>query len=177
MTDILTSLAGALAVVAVEALRYALAGLVVLLLPACLYISTKGEDIRLALVARSERRAVDKRNRAVRRLVEGGRISRRTERALHNDYDYACVHWWGDRNPGITDTSNREFDGSPTSIGSRRCTICNPITPTDEDVFLGYSEATGALALRDEVDAYIRDSRRERRDNDIKNVIRVGARR
>lgn len=39
-------------------------------------------------------------------------LARRKERRLHNDRDYECKHWWGDRG-GYA--HNKE-----------RCNICNP---------------------------------------------------
>lgn len=38
----------------------------------------------------------------------------RQERAAHNDRDYACRFWWGDRG------------GSAVGIDRERCKICNP---------------------------------------------------
>jgi hypothetical protein len=37
---------------------------------------------------------------------------RRAERRLHNDRDYACHYWWGDRGG---------YD-----LRAERCPICNP---------------------------------------------------
>lgn len=156
----------------IEALRYGGALGILALLPACLYASYRGEDIRIALVERSERRREEKRQRLTRRLIEGGWVTRRAERALHNDYDDRCVHWYGDRNPAKADQRNREFGGAPTSIMTRRCTVCAPFPMDEEDVYLGYSEPTGELALRDSVDAYIRDARHDR-----EQVIEMEARR
>lgn len=41
--------------------------------------------------------------------------ARRRERKLHNDRDYGCRYWWGDR--GGYDLANE------------RCLICNPLKP------------------------------------------------
>jgi len=41
-----------------------------------------------------------------------GWLQRRRERRLHNDRDYECKFWWGDRGG---------YD-----LHSQRCPICNP---------------------------------------------------
>jgi hypothetical protein len=41
-------------------------------------------------------------------------IERRRERHLHNDRDYDCRYWWGDRS------------GSAVGVMNERCNICNP---------------------------------------------------
>lgn len=43
-------------------------------------------------------------------------LAARAERAAHNDRDYACRFWWGDRN------------GSAVGVANERCPICNPRT-------------------------------------------------
>jgi hypothetical protein len=42
------------------------------------------------------------------------------DRAGHNDRDYNCRYWWGDRN------------GSAVGVMNERCLVCNPVGPGDE---------------------------------------------
>jgi hypothetical protein len=53
-------------------------------------------------------------------------LSRRVERARHNDFDDACDYWFGDRSPEVQDRRNREFIGDATTISVRRCLRCRP---------------------------------------------------
>jgi hypothetical protein len=41
-------------------------------------------------------------------------LAARQERRAHNDRDYACRYWWGDRN------------GSAVGVMNERCLVCNP---------------------------------------------------
>lgn len=41
-------------------------------------------------------------------------LAERAERRLHNDRDYACRYWWGDRN------------GSAVGVMNERCLVCRP---------------------------------------------------
>ena len=43
-----------------------------------------------------------------------------SDRVGHNDRDYHCRYWWGDRS------------GSAVGVVNERCLICNPVGPADE---------------------------------------------
>ena len=65
------------------------------------------------------------------------RVLDRARRARHNDFDYACVNWWGDRHPAPKDRRNRDFGGDPSALNDRRCLVCRPY---------GIAEADGLLS-------------------------------
>ena len=44
----------------------------------------------------------------------------RKERKVHNDRDYFCINWWGDRS------------GSVAGVAKERCLICRPGILSDE---------------------------------------------
>lgn len=75
---------------------------------------------------------VRRRTGLIRELTSFGQVRLGTERALHNDLDFACDHWWGDRCPGADDLDNRNLDGSPVGPTAARCLVCRPYT-ADED--------------------------------------------
>lgn len=73
------------------------------------------------------------RTQARRRArIERGSTSRRTLRALHNDFDDACDYWFGDRRPEANDTTNRDFGGASTPTTDLRCLMCRPYTDTED---------------------------------------------
>ena len=82
----------------------------------------------------------------VRRL-----LARRAERRLHNDYDSACIHWYGDRAPnrerkgpfvwsGYRDVpiTLRNMDGSPTMVHENRCGVCNPYSELEAEALVDF---------------------------------------
>lgn len=74
--------------------------------------------------------------------VVSTRLARRAARARHNDYDYACRYWWGDRNPKPDDTTNRDFGDAATAIYARRCVVCRPYNADEDTHLLGYTTPT-----------------------------------
>ncbi len=71
-----------------------------------------------------------------------------TMRADHNDYDYKCAYWYGDRSPARNrkgwvwsgckpvPLAHREMNGNPTGFQDHRCPICNPYTEAEADELL-----------------------------------------
>lgn len=57
-------------------------------------------------------------------------------RRQHNDFDFDCVHWWGDRHPDPDDGRNRYFGGSPALTDDRRCLVCRPYTEEEQRALL-----------------------------------------
>lgn len=76
------------------------------------------------------------RRRLIQDLVSFGRVRARTQRALHNDHDYDCVHWWGDRRLEKDDDENRALDGQEVWISDRRCLVCRPLTDDEAQTLL-----------------------------------------
>lgn len=66
---------------------------------------------------------------------------------MHNDYDYHCVMWYGDRSPARNRNWRgrwkkvpliyREMNGKPVMLDNHRCPICNPYTEEEADILLG----------------------------------------
>lgn len=74
----------------------------------------------------------------------------------HNDYDYKCINWFGDRSPARNLSWKsywfgrgpvwkpypliyREMNGKPVMLDNHRCPICNPYTETEANGLLGWS--------------------------------------
>lgn len=73
-----------------------------------------------------------------------------TGRQRHNDYDYECIYWYGDRHPGRNRSwksnlpwtepvvwkpvplTHREMNGTVVTHDLQRCLVCNPY---DEEVY------------------------------------------
>lgn len=98
-----------------------------------LWWAHRGPALAVEARRRREDRGVRRQMSLVRSRVERGATGRRTERALHNDFDMHCVHWWGDRNPAAADPTNRDFGGRPTGFTERRCLVCRPYTGDEAD--------------------------------------------
>lgn len=105
------------------------------------WFTIRGPHLRERLWTRAAERHVTRTQSRRRRHIEHGTDSRRTLRALHNDFDPTCIHAWGDRNPEANDTTNRDFGGEATSIFELRCIVCRPYTG-DEDQTLLDPDAT-----------------------------------
>lgn len=73
-------------------------------------------------------------------------------RSRHNDYDYQCKYWYGDRSPARNRKGpfvwqgwksipliHREMSGKPVMLDNHRCPICNPYTETEGNALLGWS--------------------------------------
>lgn len=70
-------------------------------------------------------------------------------RTMHNDYDYRCIYWYGDRSPARNrklfggwkpfPITMREMNGSPVMLDNHRCFICNPYNESEEQLLLGWS--------------------------------------
>ena len=127
MTDILLDLAADLI-----ALAFALAvvGFSVL-------FSVRGPVWRERLWTRAAEHQVTRIQARRRARIERGSTSKRTTRALHNDFDYECVYGWGDRRPEANDTTNRDFGGESTSIFERRCIVCCPYADDEDQALIG----------------------------------------
>ncbi|GAB2734215.1 hypothetical protein [Nocardioides pakistanensis] len=66
----------------------------------------------------------------------GAWLVRRAERARHNDHDFACRYWWGDRRPDTEDRTNHDFGGDATRLDLRRCLVCRPHSRTEADALI-----------------------------------------
>lgn len=106
--------------------------------------AARGPVWRERLWTRAAERRVSRVQARRRARIERGSTSKRTTRALHNDFDYECVYWWGDRRPEANDTTNRDFGGQSTSTFERRCVVCRPYA-ADEDQALVNEDTFDAL--------------------------------
>lgn len=114
------------------------------LIPFSAVVTWKGNDWHMEGIARRERKVVTRRDARVRKRIERGAASPAIERALHNDFDFACTYWWGDRRPADNDLQNHDFNDGSSPLFDRRCVVCRPYAEGDERSALGYDE-TGAL--------------------------------
>ena len=98
------------------------------LVAAIMWITVRGPQIRERIWTRTAERDVTRIQSRRRARIEHGTTTGRTTRALHNDFDPACDHWWGDRHPEANDTTNRDLDGAFTPMTEHRCVVCRPYT-------------------------------------------------
>lgn len=70
------------------------------------------------------------------------RLERRVLRARHNDHDFACRFWFGDRNPNENDRTNHDFGGDPTRLDQRRCLVCRPFDDQESGTLLDLAPLT-----------------------------------
>lgn len=111
--------------------RVGLSLFIAVVFAAAVLVPLRGNAWREAAVKRREARREATARRRMRALVEHGHATARTQRAMHNDYDFACRYWFADRNPSTADLANREFGGSPTRFNERRCVVCRPFGETE----------------------------------------------
>lgn len=108
------------------------------------WFAIRGPIWRERLWTRTAERGVTRIQARRRAHIERGTTTARTTRAMHNDFDPACDHWWGDRHPEANDTTNRDFGGASTATTERRCVVCRPYTD-DEDRALTDDDLTASL--------------------------------
>lgn len=72
-------------------------------------------------------------------------------RHRHNDYDYDCIYWWGDRNPEPDDKINRNLDDTPAPMHARRCLVCRPYAENEAQDMLGWGDKNWAAPLTSEI--------------------------
>lgn len=111
--------------------------------------SVRGPVWRERLWARAAERRVARVQARRRARIERGSTSKRTARAMHNDFDYECVYWWGDRRPEANDTTNRDFGGGSTSTFDRRCIVCRPYAEDEDQALVGAEPVYDLLAPAD----------------------------
>lgn len=109
-----------------------------------MWVTVRGPQMRERLWTRTAERGVTRIQSRRRAHIERGTTTARTTRALHNDFDPACDHWWGDRRPEANDTTNRDFGGAFTPMTEHRCVVCRPYTD-DEDRALTDADLTASL--------------------------------
>jgi hypothetical protein len=102
-----------------------------------LAVTWRGPVWRERLWTRAAERRVAQVQARRRARIERGSTSKRTTRALHNDFDFECVYWWGDRRPEANDTTNRDFGGGSTSTTERRCVVCRPYAEDEDRALIG----------------------------------------
>lgn len=106
------------------------------------WVLHRGSDWRVQSVTRRAEKTVTRRRDQTRALIQYGRLRRRTERALHNDFDAECAYWFGDRRPEANDAANRDFGGGSTRLPERRCVVCRPYAEAESDDLLAPPEPT-----------------------------------